>query len=369
MRFASALAWHAEQLAGEFHRQGHDVLLMCMRDSPLSVRTDSAPYLVHRLLRPTRLSPGELFLSISEVRKVLREFCPDVLNPHCSPGHSFLSALRGSKETLPLVRTVAEPRPPKHHLLNRRLYKHGTDALIYTTKSSQKRFESIGSELPSQTVVLPGFRAEEFVQGVIPRGIRAELGLSSDVILVGVIARMSPEKGQEVLIRALSKLRSDEQARFHIVMAGEDSRERGFSDLQAIAAEHGVENRITFLGKLDDVRPLMSALDLGVITSTRSEAICRVALEYMSFGLPVISSDTNILPEVVTAENSGWIFANESHDQLANILREIVSNRDELKRRGAIGLITVRERLTLRGEAEKYVDIFARARHAVAAGR
>ena len=57
-----------------------------------------------------------------------------------------------------------------------------------------------------------------------------------------------------------------------------------------------------FPDKLDDVRPLMSELDVGVITSTRSEAICRVALEYMSFGIPVMASDVNILPEVVRTE-------------------------------------------------------------------
>jgi glycosyltransferase involved in cell wall biosynthesis len=105
----------------------------------------------------------------------------------------------------------------------------------------------------------------------------------------------------------------------------------------------------------------MRALDVGLITSTRSEAICRVALEYMSMGLPVIASDTNILPEVVTAGETGWIFANEDAEALANILGEAIQNRAELKRRGAAGARAVRAQFTLAHEADRYLEIFATA--------
>jgi glycosyltransferase involved in cell wall biosynthesis len=292
------------------------------------------------------------------LRRTLREFQPDILNPHCPPGHSFLALARGlERADLPLIRSVDDPRMPNRNALNRYLHHSRTDGVLFTTASSLKRYESVFN-LRQTRVILPGFRPDDFTAQVQPGGYRHRFGVRDDQLLFGIIARMSPEKGQEVFLEALSLLPADLRARVFCVMAGEDSRERGQADLKAVAARFGVESNVAFLEKLSDVRPLMSELDVGLITSVRSEAICRVALEYMSFSHPVISSDVNILPEVVRNGRTGWIFANHDARGMAACLSEAITQPDERRKRGLAGHELVHGEFSLTHEVEQTLDFY-----------
>jgi glycosyltransferase involved in cell wall biosynthesis len=323
--------------------------------------SEGAPFVVNRDHNLNRSSPGEILAGVKLFRRTLREFRPDILNPHCPPGHSFLAIARRLEQApIPLIRTVADPRMPNRNPLNKRLHYGHTDGIIFSTDSSLRRYGRVFrmKRLRSR-VILPGFRATDFVAGTVPGDYRKRLGVRDDQLLFGIIARMSPEKGQEVFLEALAMLPADERARIFCVMAGEDSRERGATQLKALAQKFGVTDHIAFLPRLDDVRPLMSDLDVGLITSTRSEAICRVALEFMSFGKPVISSDVNILPEVVRAGENGWVFPNRNPIQLAGCLHGILQDPGQLHVRGARGLELVQSEFDLKREVEETLAFYS----------
>jgi len=213
-------------------------------------------------------------------------------------------------------------------------------------------------------VILPGFRADDFTRDISPSGLRRQLGLRDEDVLIGVIARMSPEKGQEVLFEALSLLSPTERDSVCVILAGEDSRERGYRDLLSVAQRFAVERHTHFLGELRDVRPAMSELDLGVITSIRSEAICRVALEYMSFGIPIIASDTNILKEVVLEGVNGWTHSSGDVRQLADCIRQALHSPEERRRRGHAGRAMVQDIFSLDREVEETVSFYDQLLHA-----
>lgn len=362
VRFGNALAWHAAETARGLQAAGHDVLLFCQRHSPLAEWTRDAPFAVNDELNLNRFWPHEFIGATYRLRAALREFQPDVLNPHCPPGHSYLASLRpGAAPQASLIRTVADPRPPASNWFNRRLHCAATDGIVYTTRTSRQRYAALlaDSAVP-QEIILPGFRAADFAQGVTPRRLREELSLRADALLIGVIARMSPEKGQEVLLRALALLPSAERARIHCILSGEDSRERGAADLAALAKSLDVERNVTFMPRQNDVRPLMAALDLGLVTSIRSEAICRVALEYMSFGLPVIAGDVNILPEVVRHEATGWIYPHKNPAALAEVLRGAVANETLRRRYGEAGRQRVHGELSAGFFMNRTLDFYDR---------
>jgi glycosyltransferase involved in cell wall biosynthesis len=363
VRFANALAWHAYELALGLHRAGHEVSLFCQRDSLLAARCNGAPFRVHSKLNLNRWSPAEIVHNVHSMKQAISEFRPEVLNPHCPPGHSYFALTRNAAgRNVPLVRTVAEPRSPKLNIVNRYLHRKVTDGLIFTTDSSRTRYENLmsGVDIPSQ-VILPGFRGADFVGGVQAGGYRKRFKIGEDVLFAGIVARMSPEKGQEVLLEALSLLSAAEREQIFVVMAGEDSRERGQRELAEIATSFGVANRIAFLPKLDDVRPLMQELELGIITSTTSEAICRVAMEYMSFGLPVITSDVNILPEVVHDGVTGWVYPNRDAKQLARLLSQAIGDKAARRRLGASGKAAIESTFLPEREVSDTLALYAAA--------
>jgi glycosyltransferase involved in cell wall biosynthesis len=182
--------------------------------------------------------------------------------------------------------------------------------------------------------------------------------LREEQLLAAVVARMSPEKGQEVLLHAMAMLSAAEREHIFFVLAGEDTRQRGRHDLVQLATRLGVEKRFAFVGWLDDVRPLMAELDLALITSTRSEAVCRVALEYMSYGVPVIATDVNILPEVIHDGENGWTYPHDDPAALAQRLRQALSEPEERRRRGRRGREMVHTIFSLDCELDETLHFF-----------
>ena len=359
VRFANALAWHAAETALGLHRRGHEVQFFCQKDSPLAERLRDAPFAVNCDFNLHDVRPDRTWRALRGIRRVLREFRPDVLNPHCPPGHAYLALARGLEHgSMPLIRTVADPRPPKVNPFNSHLHHRLTHGFVFTTSSSLRRYQHrLRLEPCRLRTILPGFRADDFCTAVAG-GYRARFGLHDEQLLAAVIARMSPEKGQDILLQALALLSDAERRRVFCILAGEDTRERDCHDLARLARRLGVENHVAFVGRLDDVRPLMAELDLAIITSTRSEAVCRVALEYMSFGVPVIASDVNILPEVIRAGENGWTYGRDDPRDLARCLRQALMEPEERRRRGQRGREMVLTTLSLDRELDETLDFF-----------
>lgn len=321
-----------------------------------------APFAVNSDFNLNHLSPGQNLRALSVFRRTLREFRPDILNPHCPPGHSYLALARAIEGLHPpLIRTVADPRPPRINPINAHLHHRLTQGIIFTTTSSQLRYDK-RFKLDSSRIrtILPGFRADDFCLSALPGGYRARFNLDPDQLLIGIVARMSPEKGQEVPLRALAILDDADRRRVFCILTGEDSRERGYRNLADLARQHGVDSLVAFAPRLDDVRGLMRDLDLALITSTRSEAICRVALEYMSFGVPVISSDVNILPEVIRDGENGWTYPHHNASALAACLHQALAEPEERCRRGKNGFQMVRTLFNLERELDETLDFFDR---------
>lgn len=332
----------------------------CQRGSPLATWARDAGLASNSAFNLNSARPGDVLGGFAALRRTLCEFRPDILNPHCPPGHSYLAMVRQMGHSpVPLIRTVADPRVPHRNPLNSWLHRRHTDGFIFTSHSSQARYEHVLAGAPPQTeVILPGFRAPEFVAGVDDGSWRERLGVQAGRLLIGIIARMAPEKGQEVLLEALSLLPAEERARIFCVIAGDDSPRRGHAALAAIARRFGVEQQVVFPGKLADVRPLIRELDLGLITSLRSEAVCRVALEYMSFGVPVITSDVNILPEVVRDRVNGAVFPNRDSRALASLLREALHHPERRRAWGEAGRTLVHTEFGLEREIERTVAFY-----------
>lgn len=364
VRFASALAWYAFHLARGLRAAGHEVWLSAQRGSPLAEWAAAENIPGTSRFDYHSANPIQIAAALADLRRVMRDFKPDILNPHCPPGHSFL-ALAGTNG-VPLVRTAAEPRSPKSNWANRFLHERRTAGMIYSTESSRKRYEqAFNFERTAQAVIYPGLDLGKF-PSVASENWRQRLGIRDDQLFAAVVARMSPEKGQEVLIEALARMDDASRARIVVLMTGDDNRQRTWHDIEKLAAANSVLDSVRFAPRLHDVRPLMTEIDLGIITSVRSEAVCRVALEYMAYSIPVISSDVNILPEVVRERVNGWIFPNRDSARLATLLEEVVTHRDQAAEFGYSGRKLLESEFTLQRMTDTTVAFYSEviAQHA-----
>ena len=90
----------------------------------------------------------------------------------------------------------------------------------------------------------------------------------------------------------------------HLVIAG-DGPLRDFLARRAVELE--VADRVSFVGELDDVRPVLTALDVFVLPSTAVESFSNAALEAMAIGRPVILSDIGGAREMIDDGVEGYV--------------------------------------------------------------
>ncbi|GAB5374101.1 MAG: glycosyltransferase family 4 protein [Acuticoccus sp.] len=181
--------------------------------------------------------------------------------------------------------------------------------------------------------------------GAAARGaaMRAGWGIAADVPILLNIARLTPWKGQMVLVEALALLAAEHPAPFVCVLAGEDQGRSDYSAaLTARAAELGVADRLHLAGHVADVAGALAAATVAVQPSTEPEAFGRAAVEAEAAGVPVVVSDLGAVretvlapPEVPAEARTGWRVPPGEAAALAAALADALAASPEA--RAAIG--------------------------------
>ncbi len=135
------------------------------------------------------------------------------------------------------------------------------------------------------------------------------------------VGRLSPEKGIPTLLRAFAALKSPS----HLRLAGGGSQ---LAELEALAVESGVRERVHFLGNVDWGNPLFELMrdsDILVLPSF-TEGLPLVLLEAMAQGLPVIATRVGGIPELVRDEITGLLFPAGDADALSACLSRLIDD-------------------------------------------
>jgi glycosyltransferase involved in cell wall biosynthesis len=163
--------------------------------------------------------------------------------------------------------------------------------------------------------------------------LRAQL-LGEGDFLVAFVGRLTPEKGLDLLLEALSHLPTG----FRLAVAGAGPQRQ---DLEALAQRLCVADRVTFLGRVqhEDLAAFLSACDCLVLPS-RSTPVWReqfglVLVEAMMCETPPVGADCGAIGEVIG--DAGLVFPEGDVGTLVACLQQLYQNpelRRELGRRG-----------------------------------
>ncbi len=160
------------------------------------------------------------------------------------------------------------------------------------------------------------------------RRVRAELGVTPDQVLVGIVARLVAEKGYPELFEAMAALPD----RFVLAAAGPDDPTKADA-LPREMVESAAAAGVRFLGMRTDVEELYAAFDLFVLPSHR-EGFPRSAMEAAAMGLPIVAADIRGCRQVVDDEETGLLVPVRDPDRLAAALARLGGDEDLRKRMG-----------------------------------
>ena len=178
-------------------------------------------------------------------------------------------------------------------------------------------------------------------------GIRAALGFGPEHTVAAVIARLEPQKGQDVVIEVASRLR-DRFPALRWLLVGGGSAEAA---LRAEVVRRDLADRVIFTGFRTDSADLLRASDLSVLVSTK-EGLSNTLLESLVAGLPVVASRVGGNAEVVAA-GAGLLVPPRDANALAHAVETIAADPAGAVRMGARGREHVRREFTVARMADQ----------------
>jgi glycosyltransferase involved in cell wall biosynthesis len=177
-------------------------------------------------------------------------------------------------------------------------------------------------------------------------GVRREFGIPAEAPIVGMMARVAPQKDFATLARAAATvLHAFPRTRFLIVgdFSSTDTYRQHYCEVRAMMQSCGVADAFIFTDHREDVPRLMHAIDVFVL-STHWEGLPLVILEAMAHEKPVIATAVDGIPEVVTNGKTGLLFPHEDHETLTRHIVGVLSDPDWAAELAAAGrrLVTTR---------------------------
>lgn len=157
--------------------------------------------------------------------------------------------------------------------------------------------------------------------------VRAELGVPAGHTAVACIGRLSPEKRQDLFLRAAAHvLRDFPKSVFLLIGIGPEE-----AALRALAAELGIVDKVIFAGYRGDMQRVYNGLDL-VVQSSSTEGMPNVVLEALLMRVPVVATDVGGTAEILTHETSGLLIPPNDVDALVAAMRRVLSGPEALAR-------------------------------------
>jgi len=170
--------------------------------------------------------------------------------------------------------------------------------IVYNSAAASYQHKTLGYQHHLASVLPNGVDISYFSPSQSARaGIRKELGISPETLVIGHLARMHPMKGHMNFLRTAKYIHDDNpNAQFVLGGRGVDSNN---SQLVDEIDRLGIGHQVKLLGERNDVAYFLNGLDLLILSSAWGEAFPNVLIEAMSCAVPVISTDVGDAASIV----------------------------------------------------------------------
>jgi len=162
--------------------------------------------------------------------------------------------------------------------------------------------------------------------------LRQQLGVPDSASLLGMVGRLDPHKGHDVLLAALAHEWATEPP--HLVIAGAElfaagqARLGGYGErLREQVTARNLEGRVHWLGDVPDTSELLCQLDCLVVPSIAPESAPRTIAEAQAAGCPVVASAVGGIPSMVQDGQTGLLVAKADAHALAGAVQRILADQ------------------------------------------
>jgi len=350
----------------ELRAMGHRAELLCDPAGELWRRARAADVVCHPL--PIRNAVD--LAAAAALRRLLRAGRYDVVHFHTARAHAMAPWVRGLARAAVVTRRMDYV---PNRLFARWLYGGAVDGVAAISSAVAGALERAGVARESIALIPSGVDCAHFRPPTADERAhaRAALGIGGADCAVGAVGALEPRKGYRYLVEAMAALARDSGAggvrlREEVaqpdascgpvvaIVAGDGSL-RG--TLAAEIRRLGLADTVRMVGRVNDPRPILWALDIFAMPSL-SEGLGVALLEAMACGLPAVAARVGGIVDAVQDGRTGVLIAPEDADALARTIAHLGADDTVRNAMGIAARARAVERFSMASMARRTVELY-----------
>jgi glycosyltransferase involved in cell wall biosynthesis len=232
----------------------------------------------------------------------------------------------------------------------------GPAAIIYNSQTSASQHEELGYRAEKRVIIPNGFDCQVLRPDEAARkAVRAELGITDDTVLVGLVARYHPMKDHVGFLKAAALVvQSHPQTRFVLVGAGVSSTQ---PELAEGIQQNELGDRVILLRERSDIPRLNNAFDIGCSASAWGEGFSNSIGEAMACGVPC--AVTNVGDSAYIVADTGFVAPPRASEALAEAIGRLIEiGQPGRQQIGAKARKRIETEFSLSAIVEKYESLY-----------
>ncbi|MBI1893829.1 MAG: glycosyltransferase family 4 protein [Candidatus Rokubacteria bacterium] len=232
----------------------------------------------------------------------------------------------------------------------------------YVANSDATRANLLSLHIPQGRVrvVYPPIDFSRFDCDMRRRLRRRDFGIPESSRCFGIVGILVEWKGHGVFLRAARRVfERMPQARAFVVGDTPTEQARYRVELEELARELGITDRVRFIGFREDMPEVLQLLDVVVHASVRAEPFGRVIVEAMAMKKPVVASMAGGPVEIVESGCNGFLVPPGDHDGLADRILELLSDPERARQMGEEAYRRACDRFSVASHMEQIYEVYA----------
>jgi glycosyltransferase involved in cell wall biosynthesis len=337
--------------------RGHQAAFLVLRP-PVAQQWPTSLEAIHL---DVRRSPASFFAGLSQARRFVAAFRPDIVHGHCFHAN-MMSRLLGLFSPRPVVVSTIHnvyeggwPRMFAYRITDG--LSHGTIAVSQAAAERFARLKAVPA--PRCNVIVNGIDVREFFPDPERRlRARAALGVPNSpeesAFLWLAVGRIAPAKDYPNLLHAFAQVRAG-RPDAQLCIAGEYAAHNLIA-LQSLAAELNLAESVHWLGLRRDVPALLDAAD-GFVLASAWEGMPLAVAEAMSMEKPVVATAVGGVRELVG--DAGLVVPSHHPDALAAAMHDVMQrSREERCALGRSARMRIVRQFSMDANADRWEALY-----------
>ena len=231
---------------------------------------------------------------------------------------------------------------------------------IFVSKTQAAYYQKTYSGLKSTNckVVYNGVNFDKF-QLSSNSSIRAELGVSRDMLLLGMVGNFVKVRDQMTVCRFLKKL-SLHRSDFLFLFIGkkDEKNPQLMEDCQTYCRKNGIAEKVLFTGPRSDIPSLLPQLD-AFIYSTDHDTFGLAVIEAIASGIPVFVNDWEVMTEITAYGEHAIMYRTKDETDLYEKFSKWLKNRENFSLTVIENMIWIRKKFNIQAHLKQLDEVYS----------